>query len=63
MKKIIFALLITLNIFAMSETPTNQNKNTQCKHKAFYENKYEIDRIIASDKPPVKIDESSAIRR
>lgn len=63
MKKVILTIIISLNTFAMSETPTNQNKNTQCKHKAFYENKYEIDRIIANDNKPVKVGPASTIKR
>lgn len=63
MKKTILLILLTLNVFAISETPTNQNKNTQCLHKGFYENKSEIDRMIAQENKTAPATDGSTTRR
>ncbi len=64
MKKLLLALLLTVNVFAISESNTDQGNDTQCLHKGFYKEMAEIDQMLAdSNKSESKTIESSAIRR
>ncbi|EQC43335.1 hypothetical protein [Bacteriovorax sp. Seq25_V] len=64
MKKLLLVLLLTTNVFAISESNTDQGTDTQCLHKGYYKEMAEIDQMLAnSNKEESKAVEPTTLRR
>lgn len=63
MKKLLLVLLLTVNVFAVSESKTDAAMDSICLHKGTVEKMAEIDEIIKSADPIIKEDKTNSIAR
>ena len=63
MKKLLLVLLLTTNVFAMSEGRTDANMDSICFHRGTLENMDLIDGMLQEETKQADADTSSSVNR